>query len=88
MQSVFFMARRIDYEQHLPPLEMFALLTSALAHDVGHPGVNNAFLVNTGAPLAMRYNDISPLENMHASIMFETCFFIFEAKFTFPDLWK
>eukprot|EP00939_MAST-03C_sp_MAST-3C-sp1_P003928 g3928.t1 len=72
MQSVFWMARTIDYEKHLPPLEMFALISAALAHDVGHLGVNNAFLVNTGAPLAMRYNDISVLENMHASVMFET----------------
>lgn len=34
-------------------------------------GVNNAFLVATGHELAIRYNDASPLENMHAATCFE-----------------
>jgi len=51
--------------------DLFALLTSTIAHDVGHPGTNNAFLVNSGAKLAITYNDRSPLENMHASIAFD-----------------
>lgn len=52
--------------------DLLALFTGAIAHDVGHTGVNNAFLVNTGAKLAITYNDRSPLENMHASVCFET----------------
>jgi len=52
--------------------DLLALLTASLAHDAGHPGLNNAFLVTTGAPLAIMYNDISPLEHMHASTFFET----------------
>lgn len=52
--------------------DILALLASAIAHDVGHVGTNNAFLVNTGAKLAIIYNDLSPLENMHASVCFET----------------
>ena len=47
MQSVFWMSRKIDFERHLPSVEMFSLLTEALSHDVGHAGVNNALLVNT-----------------------------------------
>ena len=43
------------------PLEQFALLVAAIGHDVDHPGLTNAFLVNVGAPLAMRYNDRSPI---------------------------
>ena len=31
----------------LSRLEVFALLVGSLAHDVGHPGVNNVYLVNT-----------------------------------------
>ena len=46
-------------------LEMFAILTAALAHDVGHPGVNNAYLVKAKHPLALGHNDRSPLENFH-----------------------
>uniref|UniRef100_A0A7S2W9Q1 Phosphodiesterase n=1 Tax=Mucochytrium quahogii TaxID=96639 RepID=A0A7S2W9Q1_9STRA len=49
----------------------FAALFSAFAHDVGHPGVTNGFLVQTWHPLAIRYNDRSPLEMMHASIAFD-----------------
>lgn len=29
------------------PLDIFALLMASLGHDVGHPGVNNAFMVST-----------------------------------------
>mmetsp|Transcript_6717 Transcript_6717/g.11556 ORF Transcript_6717/g.11556 Transcript_6717/m.11556 type:complete len:507 (-) Transcript_6717:129-1649(-) len=51
--------------------DILALLTAVIAHDVGHGGTNNAFLVNTGAKLAITYNDQSPLENMHSSVCFE-----------------
>ena len=46
-------------------LEMFSIMTAALAHDVGHPGVNNVYLVKAGHPLAINHNDRSPLENFH-----------------------
>jgi hypothetical protein len=49
----------------------FASILAALAHDVGHLGVNNLFLVATKHRLALLYNDKSPLENMHANFVFE-----------------
>jgi hypothetical protein len=55
----------------LTGIDQFSLLVSAISHDVGHPGVNNQFLVETGSDLAMKYNDKSPLENMHCSLMFQ-----------------
>jgi hypothetical protein len=53
------------------PLETFALLIGALAHDVGHLGVNNAYLVKTRDNLALMHNDRSPLENMHCTILYD-----------------
>eukprot|EP01038_Epipyxis_sp_PR26KG_P010973 gene10973-14739_t len=52
-------------------LEVLALLVGALAHDVGHLGVNNNFLIQTRHPLAMAHNDQSPLENMHCVVLYE-----------------
>jgi hypothetical protein len=52
-------------------LEIFAVLVAALGHDVGHPGVNNIFLVKAKDDLALRHNDKSPLENMHCSLLYE-----------------
>jgi hypothetical protein len=55
----------------LSSLEVFACLVAALAHDVRHPGVNNAFLVASKDELALRHNDKSPLENMHCAVLYE-----------------
>jgi hypothetical protein len=52
--------------------EQFAILVAAIAHDVGHPGFNNGFLTETQDEIAIRYNDRSPLENMHCCKLFET----------------
>jgi len=52
-------------------LEQFALLVSAISHDVGHLGVNNQYLIEVGHELAVRYNDKSILENMHCAKLFE-----------------
>ena len=46
-------------------------MIASVAHDIGHPGVNNTFLINSNDELAIRYNDISVLENHHASSLFK-----------------
>lgn len=51
----------------LMPFDALTLLISAIGHDVGHPGVNNAFLVALNAPLAQLYNDRSVLESFHCA---------------------
>jgi 3',5'-cyclic-nucleotide phosphodiesterase len=51
----------------LGPFEALTLLISAIGHDVGHPGVNNMFLVKLNAPLAQLYNDQSVLEAFHCA---------------------
>ena len=51
----------------LKPFDALTLLISAIGHDVGHPGVNNAFLVSLKAPVAQLYNDKSVLESFHCA---------------------
>eukprot|EP00932_Pfiesteria_piscicida_P018694 SRR837773.5546.p1 GENE.SRR837773.5546~~SRR837773.5546.p1 ORF type:complete len:163 (+),score=68.73 SRR837773.5546:2-490(+) len=58
-------------ERYLSNTDRFALVVSAVCHDMGHPGFNNPFLVETGSEIAIRYNDRSPLENMHCAKLFE-----------------
>lgn len=51
----------------LRPFEALTLLIGAIGHDVGHPGVNNGFLIVLNAPLAQLYNDRSVLESFHCA---------------------
>ena len=55
----------------LSTVELFAVLVAALAHDVGHPGTNNMYLVKSKDRLAYLYNDRSPLEHMHCTTLYE-----------------
>jgi high affinity cGMP-specific 3',5'-cyclic phosphodiesterase 9 len=50
--------------------DVLAALIAALCHDLDHPGNNNAFEVNASTRLAVKYNDISVLENHHAATTF------------------
>ena len=45
--------------------QQLATYIAAVVHDFQHGGVNNDFLIKTFHPLAMTYNDMSPLENHH-----------------------
>ena len=48
-----------------------ALFLSCICHDYKHPGLNNNYLIETNNSLAINYNDISVLENMHISDSFK-----------------
>jgi len=50
---------------------LFSILISALTHDIDHPGNNNLYEINTCSPLALKYNDLSVLEQHHCQITFE-----------------
>eukprot|EP00741_Cyanophora_paradoxa_P021311 tig00021348_g20571.t1 len=47
--------------------DKLAALLAVIIHDFEHPGTNNNFQVATSTPLALLYNDRSPLESHHAS---------------------
>ncbi|CAL9698433.1 unnamed protein product [Knipowitschia caucasica] len=50
--------------------DLLIMITSALCHDLDHPGYNNVYQINAQTDLALRYNDISPLENHHCAVAF------------------
>ena len=52
-------------------LDLLGLVTSAMGHDLGHPGYNNNFHMNALTDLALTYNDASCLENFHTSFLFK-----------------
>ena len=43
---------------------------AAIIHDYEHRGVNNDFLIKTSDPLALLYNDASPMESHHVAAAF------------------
>lgn len=73
LQTVFQMLALVQCDAWMTPMESYALLVAALCHDVGHFGKTNPFLVETQHELALRYNDHSPLENMHVATLFQVC---------------
>lgn len=52
---------------YVDPLTHLAIYLSAVIHDYEHVGSTNDYLINSGHPLAMLYNDRSPMENHHAA---------------------
>lgn len=48
-----------------------ALFLSCICHDYKHPGVNNNYLKETRNKIAIKYNDVSILENMHIAQTFK-----------------
>mmetsp|Transcript_59040 Transcript_59040/g.104933 ORF Transcript_59040/g.104933 Transcript_59040/m.104933 type:complete len:858 (-) Transcript_59040:75-2648(-) len=69
--AVYRLLQLCSAEAYLSKEERYALIVSAISHDLGHPGLNNTFLIETGHELALLYNDKSPLENMHCARLFE-----------------
>jgi hypothetical protein len=71
MNSTFFLIKSSVINDHLTNLEIMGALISSLGHDVGHFALTNRFCVAARHEVALKYNDASVLENMHASITFE-----------------
>ncbi|XP_075886963.1 high affinity cGMP-specific 3',5'-cyclic phosphodiesterase 9A [Nelusetta ayraudi] len=60
-----------DLRNKMESVDLLIMLTSAVCHDLDHAGYNNAYQINARTELALRYNDISPLENHHCAVAFE-----------------
>ncbi|XP_049822251.1 high affinity cGMP-specific 3',5'-cyclic phosphodiesterase 9A isoform X2 [Aethina tumida] len=69
-QMLYAISWCVDLPSKIGDLEVLILLTSCICHDLDHPGYNNIYQINAKTELAIRYNDISPLENHHCSVAF------------------
>lgn len=61
-------ASKTSIVPHLNAMQALGLLIAALGHDVGHPGVTNAFLIKHYAPTSQLYSERSVLELYHSSV--------------------
>ncbi|CAL6432548.1 unnamed protein product [Bathycoccus prasinos] len=57
--------------KELDDVEVFALICTAVAHDCGHPGKSNLFLVETKSEKAKRWNNEAVNENGHVEFAIE-----------------
>ncbi|XP_031726182.1 cAMP-specific 3',5'-cyclic phosphodiesterase 7B [Anarrhichthys ocellatus] len=64
-QAMYCYLKEPKLAEQLNPLDVFLGLTAAAAHDVDHPGVNQAFLIKTRHHLASLYQNTSVLESHH-----------------------
>lgn len=71
MCSFCFFLTKSRLSDSMTTLEWLSGIVASLGHDVGHPGKNNRFLIMTSNETAIQYNDISVLEMMHSSIIFQ-----------------
>jgi len=71
LQVFHFIVAKGGLGDYLSDEDMLAGLTSAIIHDYDHPGLNNAFQINTQSYLATLYNDRAVLENHHCAQAFE-----------------
>ncbi|KOB87771.1 hypothetical protein PFDG_03927 [Plasmodium falciparum Dd2] len=69
--KIFLFAKKLGIYDDLEYKIKLVMFISGICHDIGHPGYNNLFFVNSLHPLSIIYNDISVLENYHASITFK-----------------
>ncbi|KAK7035532.1 3',5'-cyclic-nucleotide phosphodiesterase [Paramarasmius palmivorus] len=53
----------------LRPQDLFVIYIAAIGHDVAHPGFTNGFMKNAQAPLSVVFDNKSPLEQMHISLL-------------------
>ena len=73
MQTLFTILTvgRLPEKMKLSPIDVFAMLIGAVCHDLHHTGQNNTYHINARTKYAIRYNDISVLENFHIASSFK-----------------
>jgi hypothetical protein len=72
-QTAYFCCESADGKQilKLDDMDLASIIIGGAIHDHEHPGFNNVYLVETGDEIAIRYNDVSVLENHHVASSFK-----------------
>uniref|UniRef100_A0A3Q2HZJ4 Phosphodiesterase n=1 Tax=Equus caballus TaxID=9796 RepID=A0A3Q2HZJ4_HORSE len=70
-QMMYSMIWLCSLQEKFSQMDILILMTAAICHDLDHPGYNNTYQINARTELAVRYNDISPLENHHCAVAFQ-----------------
>uniref|UniRef100_A0A665W0Y1 High affinity cGMP-specific 3',5'-cyclic phosphodiesterase 9A n=1 Tax=Echeneis naucrates TaxID=173247 RepID=A0A665W0Y1_ECHNA len=70
-QMMYSMICLCSLQEKFAQVDILILMTAAVCHDLDHPGFNNTYQINARTELAVRYNDISPLENHHCAVAFQ-----------------
>uniref|UniRef100_A0A8B9HYY7 Phosphodiesterase n=1 Tax=Astyanax mexicanus TaxID=7994 RepID=A0A8B9HYY7_ASTMX len=70
-QMMYSMIYLCNLQEKFSQVDILILMTAAVCHDLDHPGYNNTYQINARTELAVRYNDISPLENHHCAVAFQ-----------------
>lgn len=70
-QMMYVLIHGCRLQEVLSKRDICVLLTACICHDLDHPGFNNTYQINSRSELAVRYNDMSPLENHHCAVSFK-----------------
>lgn len=70
LQGMHFIIFANNLKKEMKKEHIYAQFLANLIHDFEHPGFTNSFVIWTKHPLAIRYNDISVLENHHLAAAF------------------
>ncbi|KAI8058844.1 hypothetical protein BDF21DRAFT_390645 [Thamnidium elegans] len=68
---LYYLCHDLSANKYLTDLDITFLMVAALCHDMGHPGYNNTFQINTKTDLALRYGDGSILESYSVDLTIE-----------------
>ena len=71
VQATHYFYKTGGLENFLSEQDIMVGIIAAFIHDYEHPGLTSQFLIRTKHPKAIRYSDISPLENHHVAAAFK-----------------
>lgn len=71
VQATHYFYKTAGLENFLSEQDIMVGIIAAFIHDYEHPGLTSQFLIRTKHPKAIRYSDLSPLENHHVAAAFK-----------------